>query len=125
MIKYLIILIIITPVFFINAANFSEADLKVKGRAIANYDICKVLANQYSDLVMAYYYADMLQDGLAEIETYTSLQHQVIERERTKGIVTLSKIKSASMNRLCQNRFDPVSRQHYRMLHEKTLQKID
>lgn len=96
-----------------------ENNLKTTAYALANYALCQDLAMQLDDAAMTYYYADMLKDGLAESQKKTKSEQQKIQDERVKATLVLSKINSASMSQLCQNRFDPVSRLYYQKKRDK------
>lgn len=99
---------------FLNAEEVTKSALKEKANSLANYSVCESLGNKNDDPVMAFYYAGMLQDGLIENEKYTLNEQEYIRSERQNAVMILNKINSASMNQLCQSRFDPVSRQHYK-----------
>ncbi|TEW53502.1 hypothetical protein E2R68_12440 [Psychromonas sp. RZ22] len=92
----------------------SDDIIKLKARSLANYKVCEQLANESGDLVMAYYYAEMLKNSDIENEVYTNEQGQVIAKEEVKSLKVLNQIDSASMLQLCQNRFAPISRQYYK-----------
>lgn len=112
--KCFIAIVLIFQSFFLYASVLAEPHLKEKAYALANYSVCETLANRNDDSVMRFYYAEMLRDGMIESERYKIDEREYIKDERQKAVITLNKINSASMNQLCQNRFDPVSRQHYK-----------
>lgn len=95
------------------------SNLKRDAYALANYALCQDLAIQSDDKVMAYYYGEMLKDGLVKSQKYTTSDQNKIQNERVKAALMLNNINSASMSQLCQNRFDPLSRLHYQKKRDK------
>ncbi|WP_025562763.1 hypothetical protein [Psychromonas sp. SP041] len=95
----------------------NNIELKAKGNALANYDVCKSLATQSGDKVMAYYYDEMHRLTITETtlgsQADKQLQVEIIESEYDKALSILKKVNSAGFYQLCLNRFDSVSRQYY------------
>ena len=94
------------------------------GYALANYEVCELVATQSNDPVMAYYYAEMLLDGEVNSKAYTDRQQQTIKQERAKAVQVLNKMNRASMNQLCASRFDAVSRQFYQKKQQENNNRI-
>lgn len=111
--KYFSIFFIILYSSFLSAAELSDKALNQTAYALANYQMCKSLADEKQDDVMSLYYRDMLNDGFVESEKYGVSEREYIKHERDKAILTLNKINRTSMIQLCQNRFDIASRQYY------------
>ena len=94
------------------------------GYALANYEMCELVATQSNDPVMAYYYAEMLLDGEVSSKAYILHQQQTIKQERAKAVQVLNKMSRASMNQLCASRFDAVSRQFYQKKQQENNNRI-
>ena len=107
-------------------------ELKALGNTLANYDMCKSLATQSGDKVMAYYYDEIHRLAMTETKLGSEVDKQVkiIEDEYDKASSILNKINSAGLYQLCLNRFDSVSRQYYTtkldkaQLEESKLEKL-
>ena len=121
MLKYLIVITLSCLCVSTYAENSDvvkkNIELKALGNTLANYDMCKSLATQSGDKVMAYYYDEMHRLAMTETklgsEVDKQLQVEIIEDEYYKAFSILKKINSAGLYQLCLNRFDSVSRQYY------------
>ncbi|MEL0660838.1 hypothetical protein V6255_17020 [Psychromonas arctica] len=93
----------------------NNIELKALGNTLANYDMCKSLAIQSGDKVMAYYYDEIHQLAMTETKLGSEVDKQVkiIKDGYDKASSVLNRINSAGLYQLCLNRFDSVSRQYY------------
>lgn len=96
-----------------SSALEQQEQLKEMGRAIANYQRCSALAVESGDKVMASYYADMLEDSAIALKAYQQEQQQQIQAVQEKSAKILVKLNYSTMLKLCEQRLDAVSRQHY------------
>jgi len=93
-----------------SAETLNTENLKVYGRALANYQLCAQIAAESADKTMHSYYAEMFNDSSTEINAYPKSQSAIIYHEFTRSAAQLVKIDRRSMGKLCLSRFDLLSR---------------
>ena len=94
----------------LSAAPLSDENLKVYGRALANYQVCARIAADLDDKTMLSYYSEMFNDSSVEINTYPKYLSKIVIKEFNRSVDKLSKIDEQSMGQLCLSRFDSLSR---------------
>ena len=90
--------------------TLSAQDLKITGRALANYQLCTDAAKKHKDPAMFNYYHDMYNDRLRAGKLFYIGQVQVIFTEQQKTAVKLAQIDKNSIRLLCISRFEDLSR---------------
>jgi len=93
-----------------SADTLNTENLKVYGRALANYQLCTQIAGELGDKIMLSYYAEMFNDRSAEINAYPERLSAFIYQEFKRSEEQLAKIDRQSMGLLCLSRFDLLSR---------------
>ncbi|ABM04095.1 hypothetical protein Ping_2358 [Psychromonas ingrahamii 37] len=94
----------------LNAQPLSDQDLKIMGRALANYQLCADVAKKQKDPAMFNYYNDMYNDSLRDGKLFYIGQVQLIFSEQQKTAIKLTQIDKESIKGLCISRFDDLSR---------------
>ena len=94
----------------VNAKPLSDQQLKLTGRALANYQLCTGVAKNRSDSAMFHYYNDMYNDSLRAGKLLYIGGVQVIFTEQQKSAIKLAQIDKDSLTQLCLSRFDALSR---------------
>lgn len=110
MIKTVIIFCCLLTARSVSADTLNTENLKVYGRALANYQLCAQIAAESGDKAMRSYYADMFNDRSAQIKAYPENLSAVIYQEVKCSEEQLAKIDRQSMGLLCLSRFDLLSR---------------
>lgn len=93
-----------------SAEALNTENLKVYGRALANYQLCAQIAAESGDKTMHSYYMEMFNDNSVEINAYPKSLSAVIYHELKRSSAQLAKIDRQSMGKFCASRFDPLSR---------------
>ncbi|MFT7053087.1 MAG: hypothetical protein ACJAU1_000639 [Psychromonas sp.] len=94
----------------LDAKPLSDQDLKITGRALANYQLCADVAKNGKDPAMFNYYSDMYNDSLRAGRLLYIGQVQVIFSEQKKTAIKLAQMNRGSIEQLCISRFDDLSR---------------
>lgn len=92
------------------ATTLNESDVKIVGRALANYQVCSEIAEDQGDKVMHSYYSEMFNDSAAEIRTYPLHLVDIIYREFSDSVDRLKQIDKQGMKQFCLSRFGELSR---------------
>ncbi|MFT6927418.1 MAG: hypothetical protein ACJAZP_003052 [Psychromonas sp.] len=110
----------------VNAKPLSDQQLKLTGRALANYQLCSDVAEDRNDPAMFHYYNDMYNDSLRAGKLLYIGGVQVIFTEQQKTAIKLDQIDKDSITLLCLSRFDGLSRkmQEQKMAAEKNTTKM-
>jgi len=108
--KILILAVSLLASLALDAKPLSDPDLKITGRALANYQFCANLAKNIEDPAMFNYYNDMYNDSLRAGKHFYIGQVQVIFSEQQKAAIKLAQIDKGSLRLLCISRFDALSR---------------
>ncbi len=108
--KIFTIVVFIFTAFQAVAAQSSDEQLKITGRALANYQFCKNAAQKSHDPAMFNYYNEMYFDSLQAGRVLPIRQVQIIFDEQKKTAVKLVAIDERSLTELCIRRFDALSR---------------
>jgi len=119
--KILILTVFLLFSLALDAKPLSDLDLKITGRALANYQICTDVAKNLQDPAMFNYYNDMYKDSLDAGKLFQIGEVQVIFAEQQKTAIKLAQIDKDSIKLLCISRFDPLSR---KMQEQKIAEKI-
>jgi hypothetical protein len=107
------ILILTVFLFFslaVDAQPLNDQQLKITGRALANYQLCADVAKTAQDQAMFNYYRDMYNDSLSAGKLLHIWQVQIIFNEQQKTANQLAQIDKEDMTQLCLSRFDALSR---------------
>ena len=104
----------------INATQISAQQLKITGRALANYQLCTNVAERRHDQAMFNYYTEMYFDSLQAGKMLTIWQVQVIFDEQQTTASKLAEIDKEDITQLCISRFDRLSRR----IQEQKIPKI-
>lgn len=108
--KILISIVLLFVSLALYAQPLSNQQLKITGRALANYQICTDVAQKSKDPAMYNYYIDMYNDSLRAGKLLYIWQVQVIFSEQQKTAIKLAQIDKSSITLLCISRFDDLSR---------------
>jgi hypothetical protein len=110
LLKRIIIFCCLLNISVASAETLSGQNLKLYGRALANYQVCARIAASLGDKTMHSYYAEMFNDSSAEINTYPKSLSYIVIKEFNLSVDKLSKINKQNMGKLCLSRFDSLSR---------------
>lgn len=119
--KILILTVFLLVSLALDAKPLSEQDLKITGRALANYQLCADVAKNRKDSAMFNYYSDMYNDSLRAGKLFYIGQVYIIFSEQKKTAIKLAQIDKDNLRLLCISRFDTLSRQ---MQEQKMAEKI-
>jgi len=108
--KILILTVFLLVSLALDAKPLSDQDLKITGRALANYQLCADSAKKRNDPAMFHYYNDMYNDSLRAGKLFYIGQVEVIFAEQQKTAIELAQIDKDSLTLLCLSRFDALSR---------------
>ncbi|WP_019613002.1 hypothetical protein [Psychromonas ossibalaenae] len=92
------------------AATVNEQDLKILGRALANYQLCSDISVELDDKAMFNYYSEMYKYSLLQVSTYSHNDAEIVSEEQQRSMLKLAKIDRKSLGGLCLSRFDLLSR---------------
>lgn len=106
-----------------NAKPLSDQQLKLTGRALANYQLCTGVAKNRNDPAMLHYYNDMYNDNLRAGKLLYIGGVQVIFAEQQKTANKLAQINKGSIEQLCISRFDDLSRKMQEQKLSKEIQE--
>ena len=107
---------IFTIFVFLFAYSLAQAEqsrdeqLKMTGRALANYQLCANIAQQRKDPAMFNYYSEMYFDTIQAGKMLPIWQVQIIFDVQQKTAIKLITIDKSSLAQLCISRFDALSR---------------
>lgn len=93
-----------------SAKTFSDEELKIAGRALANYQVCSEISSEMGDSVMLSYYSEMYSDSLRESKNHPKIQSDIVFNEQQSSTIKLAKLDRKNLGELCLSRFDPLSR---------------
>jgi len=108
--KILTIIVFLFISVALQAKQIRDQQLKITGRALANYQLCTDVAEQRKDPAMINYYSEMYADSLRASKMLYIWQVQVIFDEQKKTAIKLTEIDKNSIALLCISRFDDLSR---------------
>ncbi|WP_372880541.1 hypothetical protein [Psychromonas sp.] len=108
--KIFTIFVFLFTSFLAQAKQVSDEQLKITGRALANYQICANVAQRHQDQAMFNYYSDIHFDSLQAGKMLSIRQVQIIFDEQQQTAVKLAAIDKSSLTGLCISRFDALSR---------------
>ncbi|HEY5715274.1 MAG TPA: hypothetical protein VIS54_02580 [Psychromonas sp.] len=108
--KLLLITVFLFVSLLADAKPLSDQQLKITGRALANYQLCANVAQNRKDPAMFNYYRGMYLGSLQAGRMLYIRQVQVIFDEQKKTAVKLAQIDKKSITSLCISRFDALSR---------------
>ncbi len=106
---FTIIVFLLVPLLA-GAKQVSDQQLKITGRALANYQLCANVAQDGNDQAMFNYYSEMYSDSLQAGLMLYIRRVQLIYNEQQKTAVKLAQIDRESITLLCTSRFDVLSR---------------
>lgn len=119
--KILILTVFLFVSLALNAKTLSDQQLKITGRALANYQLCADVAKTRQDQAMFNYYRDMYKDSLRAGKLFQIWEVHIIFDEQQKAAMKLAQLDKEAIAQLCLSRFDALSR---KMQEQKIRAKI-